>query len=113
MQNSLAYYMAVTWAFDSSRGPTFITSTGSSWGVLCASVAAFLEQDFREVKESMTNMARTRYGQDWEVVLKTCTGCMTLDDITPKRFGGKGKGLRDFGGVWEFLLRQKKKGLFT
>jgi len=111
--NQIAIHLAVEWAFDSKKGRSYITTNGSVWDVLCSSVANFLEQDYHVIRDEMVKVAESMYGPDWHTLWVEATGKMELDDILPKQFGGKELGIRDMSGVWEFLIRQQKKGVLT
>ena len=109
MRTEKAIELSIEWLYDASKGPIYVTTQPTTWDIVAGSVALFLEQDFSTVKVLMEQKAQTKFGPGWYEELRSSHPYGVMD-IVPKSLGGKGIGVRDLGGVWDYLIRMEKRG---
>lgn len=112
MNHDVVFTKALEWLYDPSKGPFYVGRHRGSWNAACASVGHFLGIPTDEATQSITALAQETFGPNWYEKWGDKVGTLSLSDIMPVRFGGCGKGMRDITGIWEYLIRQEKKGIF-
>lgn len=111
MNHDIVFKKALEWLYNPSKGPFYVGHHRGAWNAACASVGRFLGINPDDAVKSITELATKTFGPGWYETWGEKVGSLSLQNITPKRFGGDGAGMRDVTGVWEYLVRQEKKGI--
>lgn len=91
--------LALNWAFDTKRGPLWVSAAGGTWNVLAGNVARFLGIDYPTSHTLLRKAASQKYGEDFYGILWFRCGIKDLD--LP---------YRDARGVKTYLERLVKRG---